>query len=500
MDVVDLLPDIDASVNNASNAVLIDNPGQCKAYIESKRGSFTIISQNIRSLNHNINDFEILLTQLGIDAQIIVLTECWLSCTSRLPIIPEYTPFATSTHINQNSGIVVYIKDNLKQVKVSEPQIDDANCMLVEICSQTAIICIYRPPCYYSVERFQNTLDKLLTDLKKTQNIVLVGDINIDIKEGNVDNRSSEYLSPLATHAMLPTHLLPTRLANCLDHSFTKSRNEIRTIVCESTITDHYTVVTNIKHKALNKPDRPTKILKTDYQALSAELTAVGWDEVLSNCSDVNTTTSTFIKILSDIYQKHTQFKQISNRKRAIKPWVTPGLLRCIRFRDQLHQKTKKNPDNETLRISYIRYRTHCNRILKNLKKQYEKKLIQENKNNIKNTWRAIKKICNIEKKTQSASELLQNSNTISNINNHFASVGRKLATTILDKLKLNEIDLVKLYKAHDNTPLNSFVLLPTDTNEIKKIILSLRSSASTGWDGCSSILYKKPQILYQHP
>lgn len=39
------------------------------------------------------------------------------------------------------------------------------------------------------------------------------------------------------------------------------------------------------------------------------------------------------------------------------KPWITLGLLRCMPYRDNLHKKLKKDPENEVLELTYRRYR-----------------------------------------------------------------------------------------------------------------------------------------------
>lgn len=416
----EILPDIDTIVTG--KAIQITDLKHCKRYIKKSKKSLTLITQNIRSINHNFNDFELLLSRIDFDVELIVLTECWLSSNTIIPSITGYTSYITEKQINQNSGVTVYVKDNLKQVKVSEPQIDDANCLLIEIHNHTAIICIYRPPSVFSVNKFQIALDKLLNDLKKYQNIILVGDINIDIKVGNTDGRSTEYLNLLASHTLLPVHTIPTRLANCIDHCLAKTKNETSTIICQTTITDHYTVIVNFYNDSINKHDIPNKTQQTDYQALLKELSNIDWHSALSICKDGNSATKTFLERLSELYTKHTQVKYISKRKHCLKPWVTQGLLRCIKFRDTLHQKAKKEPDNKDQQTIYKRYRNHCNKILKNLKKQYEINLIHENKNNTKKTWQAIKQICNLEKKTIPPNELLKNSNSTATINTRFIS------------------------------------------------------------------------------
>lgn len=495
VDIGNKLPDIDNAIF-AGNAVLVDNPDSCTTYLDSPKKSIKIVAQNIRSINHNFHDFEILLSRLNISFDIITLTECWLSKSDVVPLLPGYESFKTKKHINQNSGVIIYKKNSVSKSKVTEPHLDDANVLLIEIGEHSAIVSIYRPPCFNTIGRFLLSLDKLLSQLKNYQNITVVGDINIDIKYDSNDTRSPDYLNLLATHGLLPSHLIPTRINSCLDHCFVKTKYPTTTLIYDSTITDHATVIFSILYNNIKlNSELQTIIHKINYPAVIHDLSFVNWDTCIFQHTDPNNATNVFLDTITTIIKKHTIMTKLSKRKIILKPWITPGLLKCIRFRDRLHIKTKKQPNNEIIRISYLRYRNYCNRILKNLKKHYERKLIQTNKGDIKKTWQVIKNICNLNQSSNIPIELLNITNdpekSISLVNKHFANIGRHLANKILNKLETNEDKLQNNLKNNINYLPNSFVLLPTDHSEIKNIILSLRNSESTGWDNIPSKFYK---------
>ncbi|KAF9809770.1 hypothetical protein SFRURICE_000251 [Spodoptera frugiperda] len=70
-----------------------------------------------------MDGFEVLLESLEINCDVIVLTECWLSSqTANLPSLDGYCTHKTNSNMNQNDGVVVYIKNNLK-VLVEEPRV-----------------------------------------------------------------------------------------------------------------------------------------------------------------------------------------------------------------------------------------------------------------------------------------------------------------------------------------------------------------------------------------
>ena len=96
------LQDIDRTVFTNSTQCDIEELTKIKV----NRNDFTIVSQNIRSIYNNLDDFQITLSQLNFCVDILVLTECRLNSSKEVPRLPNYNVFATSHHINQNDGVV----------------------------------------------------------------------------------------------------------------------------------------------------------------------------------------------------------------------------------------------------------------------------------------------------------------------------------------------------------------------------------------------------------
>lgn len=490
-DVSNVSTDIDKCVS-VGDSYLIDSPEQCSSLLRDTATDLKIIVQNIRSLNCNFDDFSVHLSRLNVTFDIIILTECWLHHTTNFPSMTNYICYATTKHKNQNSGIVVYIRNSL-DANVSEPNVEDSDSLLIKIGRRFAIVALYRSPSIYNVDSFQQSLGTLLNKLKSYKFVVVTGDMNLNIKEGNNDPRTAEYLNELAVNGLLPSHLLPTRESKCLDHCFLKLGCKATTIVCNSTITDHSSLIISIKTKHIITQAKTKVLSKLDYDMALQELKQTDWS-VVTNCHDADLATQNLLTIITGIIDKCTSTRKINNRKAVKKPWITPGLIRCIRWRDNLHNKLKKDPDNIVKRVTYKRYRNHCNRLLNNLKIQYEKTELNKNRNNIKNTWKILRQICHLQTDTKHPVELLAIKNnpktSVNHVNQLFADVGKSLANNILNKNKTTESDLLnKITMSHNM--LNSMVLLPTDVHEITKIVMSLKSTSSSGWDKVSSNFIK---------
>lgn len=304
----------------------------------SNNNSINIITQNIRSISWNLPSYTTFLHRSGISWDIIVLSECWLPKTGAIPSLEGYNYAATTKHKTQNEGVVIYYHEQL-QVSIEEPHVMDANCLLVKVNTDTCIICIYRPHGYKDSSNFVHSIDSLLkTPTKSTyKNILLCGDINIDILPNTSDKRSYDYLNVLASHGILPGHSFPTHNKTCLDHAMVKSNQEAICLVLETSITDHDCVAVGLHHgtrlEYTNK-----QINRIDYQHLDFEMKGLNLQPVL-DCSDANTATDLLVDLLTSAIKKCTKPIATSKRKRISKPWITIGLLRCIRNRDNLHKK-----------------------------------------------------------------------------------------------------------------------------------------------------------------
>ncbi|KAL4703558.1 hypothetical protein ACJJTC_000195 [Scirpophaga incertulas] len=313
---------------------------------------------------------------------------------------------------------------------------------------------------------------------------ILIGDINIDIKENNSDPRSLCYLNLMASHGMLPSHLIPTRLNNCLDHVLVKTHYQVTTLVIESPITDHYPILMNLDFTPKRRSNKHIST-KLNLEAIKHDIENTDLSALLL-LNDVNEVTNQFINILMSIIKFHSHTITTPCKQRILKPWITPGLLRCIRNRDNMHRKIKENPNSPTLSLTYKRYRNFCNNLLKNLKREYERVEFEKAKNNPKKTWEIIRKVTQTEKSHTAPLELLKifedPNESVSSVNTFFANVGKNFASKIPDRL---------------TTPLpqcassNSMVQLNVVASEIENIIMNLRDDCAVGWDGISTQILK---------
>lgn len=194
----------------------------------------------------------------------------------------------------------------------------------------------------------------------------------------------------MSSHALIPAITKPTRLQTCLDHIFIKANSESIGIISKCSITDHDIAIAAISSKHRRRHDSTSWYHKTDYDAVVAELQKTTWCSVF-NQRCVDSATNHFMSVLSKTIQDHTQRIKTSRSKYSIKPWITPGLIKCMRHRDKLHLAARAHPNDGLRHTLFIKYRNTCNRLLQNLKTEYHKAKIQKHQNDPKQLWKVLK-------------------------------------------------------------------------------------------------------------
>lgn len=318
-----------------------------------------------------------------------------------------------------------------------------------------------------------------------------MGDINVDIKPNNGDRHSSDYLTLTASLGLLPAHFLPTRLDNCLDHIFLKTKSPAAVIILETFVTDHFPVILCLKTQQAHKQVSRRTFTRFNFPAIKKEIDSFAFDTILIQ-KDLNLATNSLVTVLQNAVSKNAIEYPVTRKSRLIKPWMTPGLARCIRNRDRMHLNVRNNPNNAIVKLTYTRYRNFCNILLRKLKHSYEKDELLKAKNDPKATWKVIKSITNTGRSPQSPNELLQESDDVSSlneVNRFFANIGRTLASQIKP---LKSYDGCQL---SSTSPANSLLIVPVDEPSVERIIGDLRSDCAVGWDNIPAKVIKQSKF-----
>ena len=220
------------------------------------------------------------------------------------------------------------------------------------------------------------------------------------------------------------------------------------------------------------------------------DLSIVDWDNIIvSKANSVDDKFSSFYRQLNKVVQKHAPLKVVSKPKikQLAKPWITKGIRTSIKIKNRLYKTGNCR--------EYKSYRNKIITLTRLSKKQYSI-FFNENVKNIKKTWQGINELLNNRNKHHKTITTLKDpnkNNQVTNdpsripniLNEHFASVGTKLASKL--PIKSNHMDYLKKLKSPDS----SFFSKPISPDDEKQEILSLPNNKSYGLYSCPTQLLK---------
>lgn len=454
---------------------------------------FKVFHLNIRSVNKNLDELKIVLRQIDRSYDVIVLTETWQLMNPEIFSMPQYDLIYNSGEINQNDGVIVYIKSCI-QYKFILEDVGGLKFIIFDILYQQKNIKLtaaYRPHTV-SKDVFNDCLVSLFNKHKHDKDInIFLGDTNIDLLAYSIEHE--HYMNILCEQGFVPTIDAVTRQksGSCLDHIFLKTLgiNEVRVtpIVLEIDLTDHYPVMLYVETEKSEQRPRLTKSKKyIDYTNLEMDLTNESWENIYS-APNVSEATGRFIETFTYLTDKNSRRIIKKNIKR--KEWITEGIIKSINEKNSMYKKIKSEKFmDENLNEKYKRYKKHLEKLIKIAKINYYENEIQKHKNDPQQLWRVI-----TDKKLnqQQISSIMQDNVTLTErtkiaetFNTYFTSIGTQLANEIKKKkTKFNNSESSNQLKLNFD---------PCDEQEILKVIESLKANKSPGIDGIQVTLLKR--------
>ena len=295
-------------------------------------------------------------------------------------------------------GVSMYVKSTYKSSKISQCSgiYDHFEACTVEVNINTNfsifIIGVYRPP-NTSISEFLCSFESFLTDnFEPSNNLFFMGDFNIDISPDS--SNGCELIELFGCHDIRSLINKPTRITNTsctiIDHVWTNIEIEPRSGVIICDVSDHFIVFTSFlspyKRNKIKKSFRDHSITALDGFKSSFATYAVDFygtldGENLDNCI------SSFNGSILDIYNEHCPIRTKSVSINARKPWLTPDILRMIKFKQYLFNEYKKNY------IPFYIYNNFKNKmcnITKKAKNSYIRGEFQNCMGNTAKTWRNI--------------------------------------------------------------------------------------------------------------
>ena len=489
----------------------------------------SIFNSNARSLTKHKPDFDLLFDTLShtknFSFDVLTFDETWLNddLASLLMFENYYSIYRHKPGIKEGGGIAIYVKEGIRfkvRNDLSFPENKRAlyDCLFIEIMPENALSnhhlkniilgVIYRSPSHPSLDEFSKSLLEIMEKImNENKDIVLTGDLNIDLLQCKTNKHITDFIDSLITLNLIPKITLPTRIshssATLIDHVYSNiDPQNIHAGTLLTDITDHFSnfVFCDTTIKTSPKPKYVTyRVINTDtIYKLNEALGNESWNHVYST-NDVNIAYTNFFTSYTKMIDTYLPLKTVrfSKYKHKISPWITPGLLKSLKTKEKMYLKmlSARNTANfESNKAKYEIYTSIYNKTIKAAKKLYWANRFEYVKSDIKQTWQNINLVLNQTKGKKDFpsnfvynNKLLTNETEISNgFNDYFVDIGKTLANNI----KSFPGDATGLLP-HRNLP-HSFFFEPVTQCEMINIIKSLKPKTSCGYDQISPKLIQK--------
>ena len=260
--------------------------GNCQYYTESEYisllhqkkisdcSSFTFISLNIANILSKLSSLKTFVDNISIAStkpSVICVTETHLtesrnqgySQSDHHNLLPGYNFYHNDRKNMKGGGVGVFVSEELSEsasvesVFFEEEKFEGITLTLPDFPLENGkknliILTVYRQPGEANIHEFHSILERWLEHYDQRSNeIIITGDMNLDLLRYEVHAGTSNYLDLLISHNLLPVITIPTRIkhrsATLIDHIFARTQYSLTGVLASELsgshgYTDHYPI------------------------------------------------------------------------------------------------------------------------------------------------------------------------------------------------------------------------------------------------------------------
>ena len=506
-----------------------------KNNIKKFKNHFTVLSLNIQGLKAKFNELVVIIEDLKKDEiyfSAICLQETHLEFDDSIaPFnIAGYDGIPQKRIVSTWGGLVTYFRNDLeieplnlyKESKIWEGQFFKINSK--NFSYTITLGNFYKSSKGYNIadmRAFINETEPIVNKLSQENNeLILVGDFNINLLKCDSLELYDEFFEMFLTRGLFPNITLPTRVtkntATLIDQIYSKFdkkvSNENFAGIIDSNLSDHFPIFLCIPLEFDKNKYSKKIIIKNnsmeDIDKFKCALNEVDWSTIVDfgNQNDINLKYDNFINKFTNIQNECIKDKEVkfNKYKHAYNPWINPGLIRSIKYRDRLYFSLKKtnkdNPSYNSKQNNLRNYNKLLRKLINTAKNNYSKSKLEECKSDIKNTWKFINTLISTKNKKCLSEYMLDENGTkiydklkIANkFNDYFINTSKFVDTStsaasnvtfenylnrlITSEFKFNLINTFDLDKiVQIINPKNSKGVDNISTNILKKVYSSIR-------------------------
>ena len=520
--------DSDPDLQYFNEMTHINTSNKCDYYLEElfnkkcdklkvDNACLSMIHFNARSLPKHMTEWNTYLNSLKLQFSVIGITETWLNAgNASLYSFNGYSHYHITRDKKRGGGVSLFVKEHMNAIERTDISVIDPiiEATFIEIPNNVfrtnnkniIIGVIYRPP-NTDLGTFTQKLNDILNHIKsEKKQVYLMGDFNINILESSSHVPTAEFIETIYSHSFFPLITKPTRLqgnsATLIDNILCNdiTNTDMVNGILYTDISDHFPVFCIDSKKERTCTDNPltqTRIYsERSINKFKEYLNEVDWSEVTAN--DGPNSFTCFYQKFCGVYNRafpSTELK--SNYSNKIK-WLTNGLKKSIQKKNKLYIKYKRSKLSQDLHV-YKDYKRKLQQLLRYTERNYFHNLLQENKSNLKKTWKVLKDIIGKKKSKHLPNRFLVGNGEVTNkkqiatgFNNYFTNVGKELQKNI-PRTNIDPLQYIR------DSNLNTIYLSSVTDTELLTLILNLKN-CSSGFDGIHSKVIKQTYPLFFKP
>ena len=401
--------------------------------------------------------------------------------------------FAFSLSLSGQTGMGLFIHDSvLASVKRRHDlESENVESMWIEYRFSvtgpaTLIGFVYRNPAsplswYDDFVLMMDNVQKCNTDF------ILLGDFNIDLLKRIPDSWES-IMSLFGLHQIIsqPTRTTPTS-STLLDHIYTNNVQMVSGVAVDDVcISDHCPITCTLLSKIPKSKHKGHKVIQFrsfkhfDQNAFLYDLHRTDFTCVY-NCNDANDALNSLYDTFIPIVDKHAPIRRKRVKHPTLPGWLSSEIMNAMRVRDNLKKEGKF--------IEYKQQRNKVTQLVRNAKKAYFQKMIENNNGDTAIIWRAMNALTN---KSRKSSPDLPTSFTADMFNNYFLSVASSVVNNSSppsDKFQITPA--LAQFCRERLKPTDSCTIPEMAVHEVGKCIMQLKNKKSMGSDNLNAFLLK---------
>lgn len=474
----------------------------------SKINNAYFLLQNIRSMRENFDVFNAYIMSLDYPPVLICLSEIWIySHEIQNYKLNSYNLYANCNDSYRSGGIAIFLHEHYKATSFSVFNFNTCDIVTMTVSLESYdfnFICIYR--FHGKVDEFLIDLESVLHTYGKSQNTILMGDLNIDLLDECRD--TIDYVLLLSSFGLESLCKSPTRItdnsSSCIDHVFINCCRyfNISVITEDWKITDHCCLIIEVDKLNKISSNKFNIVDKQiiNYEKLDKSLLFEFWDDVHS-AENVSLAFCNFLRTLNTHIKSSTEIasKKVFNK---INPWMSDRLCALINKNKLIAKKSKRYPHNSKLN----KYSKKLSKKVKGLTKitiqNYYQRKFDPSRESIRSIWKTIKSVVGENNIKQSSFNILDNEkNIVSNnvdVADCFNSFFIDNIETICENIYSSDIDknLSDMMIVGSSYNESTFFCDPILPSEILFEIKKLDNKNSRGVDNICNFTLKKCSLV----